>query len=201
LIDTQGHQTQHVNRYLKGKGPTVQGIYGARTQGKPIITKSKKDAATGLRKWEIGTENAKTDIFQALQMDHPGPLYIHFPFCLTEEYFKELYSERKINGKFKQIGQRRNEKLDELGYNLAAYYISVKNFTAEQMMELLQSKPPECKNEIIIVETLKDGSIKRVGEILPQAPQTLPIPPLLISTDDYIRKTYGFFNQDPNSQF
>jgi len=138
LIDTQGHQTQHVNRFLKGKGPVVQGIYGARQQGKPIITKAKRDSQTGLRKWEIGTENAKTDIFQMLTTEKPGPLYIHFPFECNEEYFKELYSERKVNGQFKKIGSRRNEKLDELAYNLAAYYICLKNYTMEQRAEMIK---------------------------------------------------------------
>ena len=156
LIDTQGHQTQHVNRFLKGRGPLVQGIYGARTHGKPIITKAKRDGQTGLRRWEVGTENAKTDIFTMMTITTPGPQFIHFPWELDEDYFKELYSERKVDGKFRRIGMRRNEKLDELGYNLAAYYVAIKNYSIEQRaetmaaatVEMAEPEDPEGPDEI-----------------------------------------------------
>ena len=182
LIDTQGHQTQHVNRYLKGKGPMVQGIYGARQQGKPIITKAKRDSHTGLRKWEIGTENAKTDIFQMLTTEKPGPLYIHFPFECNEEYFKELYSERKINGQFKKIGSRRNEKLDELAYNLGAYYICLKNYTMEQRAEILKQATSDMK--VIENEDNEEEDLDSLEEIdieaeKPTEPQELQ--PVLVS--------------------
>jgi len=145
LIDTGGHKTQHVNKYLKGKGPLVQGIYGSSAIGKPIITKAKRDTKTGLRKWEIGVNNAKTDIFQMLSTEKPGALYIHFPFELEEEYFKELYSEIKIGGLFKQVGSRRNEKLDELGYSLAAYYICEKNCSMEKRKAIMDGVIKDMK--------------------------------------------------------
>jgi phage terminase large subunit GpA-like protein len=161
LIDTQGHKTQHVNKFLKGRGPTIQGIYGARTPAKPIITQAKRDTATGLRKWEIGTEAAKSDIFNMLAIELPGPGYLHFPESfinsegkeveVTEEYFKELYSERKVGLQFKKIGSRRNEKLDELAYNLAAYYICGKNYNMEDREKMLKeaySIPVDTENDI-----------------------------------------------------
>ena len=190
LIDTQGHKTTHVNKFLKGKGPTVQGLYGARTAGKPIISKAKRDTTTGLRRWEIGTECAKTDIFQMLTVESPGPSYIHFPWECDEAYFKELYSERKVNGKFKQIGQRRNEKLDELGYNLAAYYICIKNYSMEQRLEALVNlkeimmDPNEDIEETLEPEpevklcTLAESAVERriLPDPIPEPPR--PLPPL-----------------------
>jgi phage terminase large subunit GpA-like protein len=198
LIDTQGHQTTHVNRWLKGKGSLVRGCYGARQPGKPIITKAKKDQHTGLRRWEIGTENAKTDIYQALTVTNPGPLFIHFPFECDEDYFKELYSERKVGSHFKQIGQRRNEKLDELVYNLACYYILLKNYTMEQRADLLQlsiqdlHEPDEPEDETEMVEErIIDQTLPQV-EPEPKQPD-LPTPErLLTARERYMAKIKGF---------
>jgi len=132
LIDTQGHRTLHVNNYLRGRSPLVMGIYGERGDGtKPIITKAKLDTKTGLYKWEIGSNSAKNEIFSVLTVLAPGPLYVHFPWELEESYFKEIYSEVSLFSRFKQV-KRRNEALDELAYNLAAYLIATKNYSIEQ---------------------------------------------------------------------
>jgi phage terminase large subunit GpA-like protein len=199
VIDTQGHQTTHVNKFLKGKGPLVQGIFGGRTGNKPIITKAKRETQTGLRKWEIGTENAKTDIFSALTVSTPGPLFFHFPWELDEAYFKELYSERKINGHFKQIGSRRNEKLDELGYNLAAFYIATKNYTIEQyaqmiteakeVMEEPDDASPEVEEAMEGSETPKDSPVP--VQAAPKVSKAAPRGPLS-AREKYLEKCKGW---------
>lgn len=208
LIDTQGHKTTHVNKFLKGKGPTVQGLFGARQQGKPIITRAKRDSQTGLRKWEIGTENAKTDIFQMLTISSPGAQYIHFPFELTEEYFKELYSERKVAGKFKQIGQRRNEKLDELGYNLAAYYICIKNYSMEQRRDIILASNQEMKEpEDLTPDEESVEAIEGVSSFSTEVPETstvfkpveAAVSPVLSTKERYLAKIRG--NKEASSGF
>jgi phage terminase large subunit GpA-like protein len=200
LIDTQGHKTQHVNKYLKGKSPMVQGIYGSRTPNKPIITKAKRDQHTGLRRWEVGTENAKTDIFQMLSTEKPGPHYIHFPFELEESYFKELFSERKVNGKFKQIGQRRNEKLDELGYNLAAYYICIKNYNMETRKITFTQSSIEMNEPDEVEEDEESTGITptlstQILTTLPTPPKPPPVPVaperVLTAREKYLAKTRG----------
>ncbi|MEI6569708.1 MAG: terminase gpA endonuclease subunit, partial [Verrucomicrobiota bacterium] len=209
LIDTGGHKTTHVNQFLKGKGPIVQGLYGARQAGKPIITKAKRDSSTGLRKWEIGTENAKTDIFQMLSTQSPGSLYIHFPFELDEEYFKELYSERKDSqGKFHKIGSRRNEKLDELAYNLAAYWIATKNYNMEQRKELVLSAvtelntPDEPDEAEEAIEAPSITSLKTL-EALPveKKPEEEAKQKVLSQRERYLAKVRGSKQENGSSSF
>lgn len=213
LIDTQGHQTTQVNRYLKGRGPLVQGIYGERgpaLKPKPIITKPVRDSKTGLRKWEIGSNNAKTDIYSMLATEAPGPRYVHFNLTCGEDYFRELYSYRKVHGKFEDLPSRRHEKLDELAYNLAAYEICLKNYTMEQRASMLGQSIESLKDipEDELEEMPKDAEkpqypIRRSEpepffdpqpENSSNNPVLTPKKPNNTPEDDYISRIYGGFD-------
>ncbi len=77
----------------------------------------------GLKLWFIGTDSAKDLIYGRLQIDKPGPGYIHLSKYLPRDFFEQLTSEVRIESK--QSGEfvtkwakpnsgTRNEALDGL---------------------------------------------------------------------------------------
>jgi phage terminase large subunit GpA-like protein len=89
-----------------------------------------------------------------LKIHTPGAGYCHFPADYTEEYFKQLTSERIqtkfINGHPTRIWimpkGRRNEALDCRVYALAAYHILNPNMEAllkDQERDILNNKPDD----------------------------------------------------------
>ena len=93
----------------------------------------------------VGTDTAKQLIFNRLLMkDKSGPGKMHFPMHYTEEYFKQLTTEKAIYKKdasgytyrkWKKI-RPRNEALDIRVYSLAAIGILNPNY------KLLKEKGP-----------------------------------------------------------
>jgi len=130
-----------------------------------------------LKRWEIGVNNAKSDIFMMLSTEKAGPNYIHFPFELDEAYFKELYSEKKVDGKFKKLGSRRNEALDTMGYNLAAYYICLKNYSMEARMKTITDSIGESEAvEPEDVDSTWTEQTAVASPVVPALPHSVPLP-------------------------
>ena len=79
----------------------------------------------------VGVDTAKELIYARLEIEDPGPGYMHFSQACNEEYFNQLTAERHIT-KYsrgfptkvwvKKPGQR-NEALDTEVYALVAYKV------------------------------------------------------------------------------
>ena len=127
-IDTQGHKTEAMynfckKRYLKkifairgGKdkdAPIATGRFSLRNKGKvPLFT--------------IGVNAAKDEIYSALLIEEPGPMYMHWPDKekYDEAYFKQFTAESKIDGRWVNKSRKRNEALDVRVYARAALAIA-----------------------------------------------------------------------------
>ncbi len=98
----------------------------ADVQELPIVTPSSRSVGKRTKKkplkvalWIVGTDEAKSQIMDALHVEEPGPGYCHFPRGkehYDEEHFKQLTAERRVideNGRarWKKIRDR-NEALD-----------------------------------------------------------------------------------------
>ena len=109
----------------------VYAIKGASQIGKPLVSKFSKNNKLRVKLFTIGTDTAKQIIYSRLKIHQPGFGYCHFPAEYSEEYFKQLTSERIqtkfINGHPSRVWVlskgRRNEALDCRVYGLAALHI------------------------------------------------------------------------------
>lgn len=112
-------------------GGRVYAIKGSNTAWDPNLisrpTKSVREHATFFR---VGTDHAKATVFERLDIEEPGPRYMHFPIGhgFDEEYFKTLTAERLVLHFKDNILEKRewkkkrdrNEGLDIEVYTLAA---------------------------------------------------------------------------------
>ncbi len=130
-VDT-GFATQQAYRYCKDfehKGRlALKGMSGER----PImpLRPSLNWSYKGLKGWLVGTDTAKTQIYQRLSIVTPGQGFIHFPSSgLPEDYFDQLTAEKR-RMRINKAGRReyywwkpdgvRVEVLDTFVYAVAA---------------------------------------------------------------------------------
>lgn len=106
---------------------------GKRLLGMPTmqdVSHKGKTLARGVQLWPIGTDTAKEQIYKRLDIDTPGPGYMHFPRGLPDEYFEQLTAEKMIRRRVRGADvvewvktRERNEALDlEVLCNAAALY-------------------------------------------------------------------------------
>lgn len=147
-IDTGGHHTNQVYKWIKDmrkKGKRVYGIKGyAQKEGIPLIykrtkvdikekTKSGREVVVDSTTiYIIGTDSGKEDITRRLTIDEPGEGFCHFPSNggrgYDRRYYEGLTSEHKINKEVRGVVKKvwvkksgvRNEPLDLFNYNYAA---------------------------------------------------------------------------------
>lgn len=136
--DSGGHFTDEVYEFSKKQGLSwVVPIKGASQPGKPIATFPRKRNKKGVYLTEVGTDNAKSIIYQRLNILEPGPGYCHWPISdkFDETHFEQLTVEKKVlsysRGKRVFVwvlpSGRRNEPLDCAVYALAALRIAVQH--------------------------------------------------------------------------
>lgn len=130
LIDSGGHFTQQVYKFCKGK--TKRRIYackGSSTPGSPLIGRPSKRNKMKVNLFPIGTDTAKETIYARLEMETPGPGFMHFPDkeIYDEEYFAQLTAEKATIKYTRGYPHRvwvkirgRNESLDCRVYGYAA---------------------------------------------------------------------------------
>jgi len=126
-IDTGGHKTQAVyefckKRFLRG----VFAIKGSNKKDAPITTGRFSIKNKGkVPLFQIGVNTAKDEIYSAIEVETPGPLYCHFPNkdIYDEEYFKQFLAEKRVNGSWVKKGRARKEALDCRVYARAALAI------------------------------------------------------------------------------
>ena len=137
FIDSGGHYTGNVYRYCERN--ILKQRFAVKGMGGPGIPLDYKvGVAKGLNAplVMLGVDDGKQQIMNRLTIEHPGPMFFHFP--LDEEgimtnrgydalYFRGLISEHrktvKRNGEYREVWEPttgvRNEPLDLRNYNLA----------------------------------------------------------------------------------
>jgi len=101
---------------------------GSPTSAAPLVGESHGAKMHGVRLILVGTDIAKRTLFSRMQLDTPGPRFMHFPQGngYTEEYFRQLTAE-ELRKEFRNGFPRyhwhkireRNEAIDLRAYNLA----------------------------------------------------------------------------------
>lgn len=159
-IDTGGHHTNNVYKFIKQMARKNKNIYGikgyANTPGIPLIyKKSKVDIKNSkgviidhTEIWIIGVDAGKEDITSRLKITEKGPGYCHFPDNkergYNQTYMQGITSEEKVQklvkNKLKIVWVKkagvRNEPLDLRNYAYAAVEILKPNWNSlEQKIE------------------------------------------------------------------
>ncbi len=136
-IDSGGHHTQAVYGYARAhQAERVLAVKGASVKGKPIIGKPSDvnfdwrgvKVKKGVKVWQIGTDNAKAEIYGRLRLETPGPGYVHLSKHLPGDEFEQITAERLVTRYMKGRPVlewvlppgKRNEGLDCAVYALAA---------------------------------------------------------------------------------
>lgn len=147
LIDS-GYNTMRVYEFVRSRPPgSIRAIKGQHDLpmaiGAPkrmeFRKKDGKRLKSGVRLWPVGTNLLKTEVMGRLKIRRPTdqeiddvgfpPMYVHFPM-LDEEYFKQVTAEQLIlvptvrgHAEYKWMKvYPKNEALDLLCYNIAAWY-------------------------------------------------------------------------------
>jgi len=127
-----GDQTQTVYDYCASHiGRRLYAIKGVAGEGKPVADLPKKKRTASGRVFHfmtIGTDAAKTAVYQSLSKGEAGPGYCHFPLHRGEEYYFQLTAEQ-VQTKFRNgfphrvwvKTRARNEALDCRIYAYAAF--------------------------------------------------------------------------------
>lgn len=101
-IDTGGHYTHQAYQFCRmHAAERYFAIKGESQDGKPIKGRSSsqdvnwrgRTIKNGVKLWMVGTDTAKDLLFGRLQVDKPGPGYVHFSKHLPLEWFKGLTAE------------------------------------------------------------------------------------------------------------
>lgn len=132
-IDSAGHNTQMVYSYCEKREALRQfAIIGRDGEGRPAIS-APSEKRTGsnprpVKLFTVGVDGVKALIYSRLLANtEPGSGYIHFPIHFSEEYFKQLASEKAVKtyerGVKKTVWKQlrpRNEAFDCKVYSYAA---------------------------------------------------------------------------------
>ncbi len=135
FIDTGGHYTTKLYKWLKkmrSKNKMIYGIKGYGQNGIPLLHKKSTNNEYSVPIFILGVNSGKETILSRLGIKEPGPGYCHFPKNIDrgydQKYINGLTSEQRIiktvKGKptvawVKKSGVR-NEPLDLRNYNTAA---------------------------------------------------------------------------------
>lgn len=136
-----GHHTEAVYHWARQQymaGRPVYAVKGSSEEGKPIRgTASSVDVTWrgqrwpgGVKLWIIGTDTAKDLLHGQLQIESPGPGYVHTPLELPREWYEQLTAEQRIPVRtatgetYRWVKRRpRNEALDCRNYATHAAYM------------------------------------------------------------------------------
>lgn len=106
-IDTGGHHTQAVYSFVDehaGRGHRIFALKGRSGRekhikdgaGKVEIDSRGKKRKRSLILWQVGTNMAKDLLYGRLQIERPGPGYMHFSTDATSEYFAQMAGEARV---------------------------------------------------------------------------------------------------------
>ncbi|MBE0557145.1 MAG: phage terminase large subunit family protein, partial [Proteobacteria bacterium] len=143
-VDSGGHFTKTVYEFAKKRlNRRIFAVKGLGGYGKQFIGRASQNNRTRTLVIPLGVDTAKELIYDRLQIEEPGPGYMHFSEKCTEEYFLQLTSEKHVTRYNKGFptkvwelkSGRRNEALDCEVYALAAY--TLLNANVESIAEKL----------------------------------------------------------------
>jgi phage terminase large subunit GpA-like protein len=104
-IDTGGHKTMAVYNFVEAhKGKQIFALRGRSGREKHIndgvslvdIDFRGKKKKRGLKLWQVGTNLAKDLLFGRLGIERVGAGYMHFSKDATDEYFKQMAGEARV---------------------------------------------------------------------------------------------------------
>ena len=155
-----GYLAPEVYRFVRPRqlGRRIYATKGASTVGKPLISitdpRKKKGKDKGrVTLINIGTETAKDTLFARLQIESPGPGYVHFSDALDYDFFKQLCAEQCLTkykgGRPYRVWEKkrqdiRNEALDMVVGNIAVIELLNPKFEA-----IAQKLKPVIREEIV----------------------------------------------------
>lgn len=192
-IDTGGHHTKEVYRYVEKYRGVIHALKGSSQLGARAVPKRNNKS---YKKWRfelhlIGTIALKDTIFARLKLTEPGPGYMHFPRKeeFDQDYFEGLTSEVKkpkykprthviIGYGYEKHGTARNEPLDLKVYNLAAMLLL--NPAFDKLAKKVEAYVPQIEIETD-AETLSEPPAPPVTE--PQKEPDVVHHPAPIRTD------------------
>lgn len=128
-VDTGGHRTKAAYKFCKPRyKQRVYALKGASSATAPFINKrASKNNSEKINLFLIGVNAGKDEIYANLEIDEPGPNYMHFPDKpeYTDEYFKQLTAEKRN----KRTGiwenkRKRNEAVDCRNYSNASLQLA-----------------------------------------------------------------------------
>lgn len=146
-IDSGGHHTHEVYQFCRSRRH-VLAIKGASSPGKPVIAARPRKLdikwqgdtdKKGAELWLIGTDTAKDWLYSRWKIP-AGPGGIHFSSELTQDFYDQIVSEKKLvkyvkghkRTEWVKARADRNEALDLSVYNLAcAHYLGLHKFNAD----------------------------------------------------------------------
>lgn len=167
-VDSGGHHADHVYNFCKPRqGRRVFAIKGSSQYYSPLASKGSQTGRQRVQLYTIGTDTAKdTIVLSWLNVEEPGPGYIHFPHTVDEEYFKQLTGEvrkTKLSRGVKRIKwekiRERQEILDLHVYNYAAY--AILNPDIDVLISKRNKTPVEEVKETMPPTTRKTRPVKR----------------------------------------
>ena len=213
-IDTGGHFTHQAYNFCRLHiGHRYYAIKGDSQDNKPIKGRASAQDVNfrgrilkhGVRLWMVGTDTAKDTLFGRLQVQKPGPGYIHFSKHLPLEWFKGFTAEvrrtvRTSTGeKVRWVKtSQRNEPLDTSVYALFASHMrdhhkfgeaqwsrlandllpDLFNLPADRPLVLPTWPPPKAPEPPASTDQIAIQTVTADAQIAPAAEATPPPPPL-----------------------
>ncbi|MCD6527022.1 MAG: phage terminase large subunit family protein [Desulfuromonas sp.] len=184
-IDTGGHHTKQVYRFVKNKfHRRIYGIKGAKSHAAPLVSRPTTSNLGKIPLFNIGTGTAKEEITGRLKdNEQHGPGYCHFPMYYDEEYFKQLCAERckRVwrSGAVVAIWEKvraRNEALDLRVYNEAA--LALLNPKYDKIMAALALRSEQGSEKTALELAAENAVATAVATDIKEQPpaplQTLP---------------------------
>lgn len=151
--DHGGHYSDEVNKFSKRMGVRfLIPVKGSSQAARPVVVMPRKKNANGVYLSEVGTDTAKSLLYQRYLILDPGPGYVHWPVSdeFDRTYFDQVTAEKRkkkyVKGRPRVVwdaGGRRNEATDVSVYSLAAIRI------AQQYLglDLSVAPPPSESND------------------------------------------------------
>lgn len=156
VIDSGGHYTDSVYKFVASCPGRVYAIKGVGGPGRPVVGRPGKTNKAGVPVFPIGVDTAKEIVFGRLRIEQPGPGYMHFPDSLDEEFFLQLAAEKRVRTvqrgvstyKWQKV-RRRNEAWDLNVYQVAAFDLLNPNLEALsraiEPKEEVPTPPPDTR--------------------------------------------------------
>lgn len=188
-VDTGGHYTHQAYAFVR-RNPRlrVHAVKGDSAEGKPVKGRSSLQdinyrgqvVKRGVRLWLVGTDTAKDLLHGRLQVEQPGPGYVHFSQDLEDEFYAQLTAEHRVAVKtsrgtsYRWVKRRsRNEALDTSVYAIfAAHAADLHRYTDRHWEQLEQMLQPT----LFDMPAGEPGAAPQAEHTEPAAEQATPAP-------------------------